>query len=146
MRTVLRSGCYVTHDHGSYEVTSPLRSGGDGPARCGRPWSCGPKCSPPPSPANAIVGFGKRDVSYDQELPIPLTWIDAAGTRTDVTGRAKVGKLNDQHAFLRSDLPLRPGDVLTFGIAHPCTAFDKWRLLPVIDTNTTVVDAIRTFF
>jgi D-serine deaminase-like pyridoxal phosphate-dependent protein len=145
VRTVLRSGCYVTHDHGSYEVTSPLRSTLDGPSL--KPalelWA---EVLSTPEPGHAIVGFGKRDAPYDQELPMPLTWIDAAGARTEVTGKARVSKLNDQHAFVESDLPLRPGDMLTFGIAHPCTAFDKWRLIPVIDTDTTVIDAVRTFF
>ena len=31
-------------------------------------------------------------------------------------------------------------------IVHPCTAFDKWRLVPLVDDDYTVVDAIRTFF
>ena len=32
------------------------------------------------------------------------------------------------------------------GISHPCTAFDKWRLIPVVDDDYTVVDAVLTFF
>jgi D-serine dehydratase len=38
------------------------------------------------------------------------------------------------------------GDLLACGISHPCTAFDKWRLIPVVDDDYTVVDAIATFF
>lgn len=141
VRTVLRSGCYLTHDHGSYAVTSPLRSALQ-PAL--EVWG---EVLSTPEPGRAIVGFGKRDVPYDQDLPTPLTWTDATGTRTDVAGRAKVAKLNDQHAFLSYEgLDLRPGDLLSFGISHPCTAFDKWRLIPVVDADYRVVDAIRTFF
>jgi D-serine deaminase-like pyridoxal phosphate-dependent protein len=32
------------------------------------------------------------------------------------------------------------------GISHPCTTFDKWRLLPVVDDDGAVVDAVHTFF
>jgi hypothetical protein len=36
------------------------------------------------------------------------------------------------------------------GLSHPCTTFDKWRLIPVITDHThpdpTVVDFIHTFF
>jgi D-serine deaminase-like pyridoxal phosphate-dependent protein len=31
------------------------------------------------------------------------------------------------------------------GLSHPCTVFDKWQLLPVVD-GTRVVDLVRTFF
>ena len=33
-----------------------------------------------------------------------------------------------------------------FGIAHPCLTFDKWQLLPIVDDDYRVIDAIRTFF
>jgi D-serine deaminase-like pyridoxal phosphate-dependent protein len=36
------------------------------------------------------------------------------------------------------------------GLSHPCTAFDKWRLIPVIDDASValprVVDAVETYF
>lgn len=37
---------------------------------------------------------------------------------------------------------------LGFGLSHPCTAFDKWRVLPVVDSieSGVVVDLIRTWF
>ena len=40
----------------------------------------------------------------------------------------------------------RVGDWIAFGISHPCTAFDKWHLLPVVDGNDHVVDLVRTYF
>jgi D-serine deaminase-like pyridoxal phosphate-dependent protein len=61
-----------------------------------------------------------------------------------------VTTLNDQHAFLtlapgdRSRAPV--GAWLRFGISHPCTVFDKWRVIPVLDADGRVVDLIRTFF
>ena len=41
---------------------------------------------------------------------------------------------------------LRVGDLVGCGISHPCTAFDKWRLIPVVDDNYGVVDAVLTYF
>ena len=45
-----------------------------------------------------------------------------------------------------ADLELEPGDVVGFGISHPCTAFDKWRVLPVLGEDDRVIDAIATHF
>jgi D-serine dehydratase len=36
--------------------------------------------------------------------------------------------------------------VVCFGVSHPCTTFDKWRVIPVADDQYQVVDAIHTFF
>ena len=37
---------------------------------------------------------------------------------------------------------VRPG----CGISHPCTAFDRWRAMPVVDDDYNVVGSVRTFF
>ena len=59
----------------------------------------------------------------------------------------RVDALNDQHAFVRDpDGVLRVGDMLVCGISHPCTAFDKWSLIAVLDDDDVVIDAIRTLF
>jgi D-serine dehydratase len=56
--------------------------------------------------------------------------------------------LNDQHAYLKCpvDSPLRAGDLVELGISHPCTTFDKWDVLCVIDERFDVVEAVKTFF
>ena len=41
---------------------------------------------------------------------------------------------------------LNVGDIVGSGISLPCTTFDKWRAIPLIDSNYDVVGAIRTFF
>jgi D-serine deaminase-like pyridoxal phosphate-dependent protein len=41
---------------------------------------------------------------------------------------------------------LRPGDEMELGVSHPCTTFDKWRRLPVVDDDGRVVDVLTTFF
>ena len=61
---------------------------------------------------------------------------------------AKVVNLNDQHAYL--DLSgaeqLQVGDLVCCGISHPCLAFDKWRVLPVVNDDYEVIDLYQTFF
>jgi D-serine deaminase-like pyridoxal phosphate-dependent protein len=41
---------------------------------------------------------------------------------------------------------VKAGDLVSFGISHPCTAFDKWRVMPVVDDDYVVVDLITTYF
>jgi D-serine deaminase-like pyridoxal phosphate-dependent protein len=36
--------------------------------------------------------------------------------------------------------------MVCFGVSHPCTTFDKWRVIPVIDDDHRIVDAVHTFF
>ena len=63
--------------------------------------------------------------------------------------QAEVTALNDQHTFLRftGAAPCTIGDVVTLGLSHPCTAFDKWRLIPLVDAETGLVrEAVETFF
>ncbi len=58
-------------------------------------------------------------------------------------------ELNDQHAYLRlgrRDRGRGGRSGCEFGISHPCTVFDKWQLIPVLDADGRVVDLIRTFF
>jgi D-serine deaminase-like pyridoxal phosphate-dependent protein len=63
-----------------------------------------------------------------------------------------VTNLNDQHGFLRfgDEQSVVIGDELRVGLSHPCTAFDKWGLIPVVDdpdaADPVIVDLVRTFF
>ncbi|WP_219416290.1 amino acid deaminase [Pseudonocardia nigra] len=142
VRPVLRSGGYVTHDHVHYERSSPLRSAAAGPTERFLPaLELRARVVSTPEPGLAIAGFGKRDAPYDLDLPVPL-----AVNGAPIDGTAEAVELNDQHAFLRHDAGLRVGDVVTFGLSHPCTAFDKWSLLPLVDDDDRVIGAVRTFF
>jgi len=141
---VLRSGAYVTHDDGFYREISPLRRAGDTPFEPAlHAWS---QVTSRPEPGLALLTLGRRDVSFDQGLPEPHVVRHADGTRSPVTG-GRVSELNDQHAFLRlgPDTTAEVGDWVDCGLSHPCTVFDKWRLLPVVDGDT-VVDLVRTWF
>jgi D-serine dehydratase len=48
--------------------------------------------------------------------------------------------------MLPDGLDLRVGDRVVLGISHPCTAFDKWKLIYVVDDLENVVDGVMTFF
>lgn len=52
------------------------------------------------------------------------------------------------HAYLRypAGKDLQLGDMISCGISHPCTAFDKWKFIPVVNDQYDVTDAIVTFF
>ncbi|MCX6622104.1 MAG: amino acid deaminase [Acidobacteria bacterium] len=138
-KKVLRSGCYVTHDHGLYgdlQQRARRRAGDQVPEF--RPalelWSYVQSI---PEPNLAMLTFGKRDAPFDVGLPIPL---NLAG--------ATVKSVNDQHAHLvlPDGAALKVGDRICCGISHPCTAFDKWRVVPVVDDEYNVIDLYRTCF
>jgi len=60
----------------------------------------------------------------------------------------RIVKLNDQHAYLEMppDADVRVGDLVGSGISHPCTTFDKWQWMPIVDDDYRVVDALVTHF
>lgn len=143
IHVVLRSGCYVTHDHGLYARTSPLRSHIGPLVAAIEIWAC---VLSVPSPGLAIVGCGRRDVPYDAGLPIALKLMRNGIERMPV--RLEVTALNDQHMFMScSDADdLQVGDLVCLGVSHPCSAFDKWQLIPLVNDSYRVVSAIRTYF
>jgi D-serine dehydratase len=153
---VLRSGAIFFHDHGIYErglAALDVRSGfsiGGQPEKAAlgfrptlRVWAEVLSC---PEPGLAICGMGLRDVAMDQGLPRPLA-LYRDGRPAAALSAATVTKLNDQHAFVAtSPQELQVGDVIEFGISHPCTCLDRHALLYELDDNGTVVAALPTSF
>ena len=86
-----------------------------------------------PQRDKAILTVGKRDVSYDVDLPVPTLWFRPGLHDAPVAmpEGAAVTELNDQHAHLSlpPETDLKVGDMVAFGISHPCTTFDKWQVL-----------------
>ena len=150
VRGVLRSGCYVTHDHGNYKrymAAMDSRLGcGHGLQAALQVWAM---VQSVPEPGLAILTAGKRDCSYDIEMPIPAEWL-RRGQAMPVPAPASwtIRAMNDQHAYLRFDGESAPqvGELVGLGISHPCTTFDKWRWMAVVDERYDVVDAIVTYF
>jgi D-serine dehydratase len=152
VRTILRSGCYVTHDSGFYERFLRqviARSGAVWQQRRGlmpalEVWT---HVQSQPEPGLAILAFGKRDASFDIDLPMPFARV-RNGARTPLDANWRISKLNDQHAYLQIPVgnDVRVGDLIGCGISHPCTTFDKWHWLPIVDDDYGVTGAIKTFF
>lgn len=145
----LRSGAYIVHDDGFYRGISPFDGGAAGPGspRFVNAMHGYARVVSSPEPGLALVDGGKRDFPYDEGLPIPRAWrLDASGPWRPLEGQ--VSAMNDQHSYVRTGRPLPVGAVVRLGLSHPCTAFDKWRLLPVVESaeSDLVVDLVRTWF
>ena len=146
---ILRCGAYVVHDHGSYAESSPLTGHGGDP-RCLRGaleiWA---DVLSVPEPGLAIVGLGKRDVSYDLGLPVPLNIVHGEDGHVEPLAGAALSELNDQHGHLRlghGQAAVGVGDRVGFGISHPCTAFDKWRTILLVSDDYQIREQISTYF
>ncbi|PVE97364.1 amino acid deaminase [Microbacterium sp. TPD7012] len=136
---VLRSGAFQIHDDGFYSRMSPFGPlTGTTPLRSAmHAWA---RVVSQPEESLALLDAGRRDVPFDLDLPVPQS----------VDG--EITALNDQHAFLRlSDgATVDVGDVVRLGLSHPCTAFDKWKVVAVIDdpdaADPRVIGAVATCF
>ncbi|MEU5877154.1 amino acid deaminase [Spirillospora sp. NPDC047279] len=142
---VLRSGAYIVHDDGFYRQISPFARGADGERFRSAMHGWGRVVSRP-EPALALLDTGKRDLPFDEGMPEPQL-VCGAGPKA-VSG-ARVTAMNDQHTFLEGG-EVAVGDIVRLGLSHPCTAIDKWTLIPVVDDadaeRPVVVDLIRTWF
>ncbi|MEP6981243.1 MAG: amino acid deaminase [Nakamurella sp.] len=153
---LLRSGCYLTHDDGTYRALSPMSRAGTPFTAALHVWA---RVLSRPEPGLALLDAGRRDLSFDAGMPEPQLVADDLGRVARPLVGAHVSALNDQHAYLRVpvDSDLRVGQVVRLGISHPCTTFDKWRRIAVLgsgDDNATspddddpcIVDLIPTWF
>lgn len=150
---VVRSGCYLTHDSAFYarlferiKHRVPNLRGVDGTLRPALTvWS---EVQSRPEPNLAILTLGRRDVSFDSGLPTPKWHFSDTTTQIAAIEGAEVFRLNDQHAYMRipSTAQIRVGDVIGCGISHPCTTFDKWNMLYLVDDDLNIKDAVLTFF
>lgn len=137
-RRILRSGCYVTHDHGMYASVSPVP--GLVPALSVRAVVLSV-----PEEGIAVVGAGKRDLPYDAGLPVVLSARTADGVPKH-GAIAHVRNLFDHHAVLTGATGLDVTDVVDFGISHPCSAFDRWPEYVVTDGEGRDTGVWRTDF
>jgi D-serine dehydratase len=131
----LRSGCYVTHDHGIYAEAADRR--GAGAPRFEAAIEVRASVLSRPQPDRLILDCGRRDVSFDAGLPVVLGHDELV-----------VVELNDQHAHVRVDgaCDLGVGDVVGLGISHPCTTLDRWQVIALVDDDGRVLEGVTTCF
>ncbi len=154
---VIRSGAIFFYDHGVYEralaalderrgfsIDGSLREARRAFRPALRVWA---EVLSRPEPDLAICGMGMRDVSFDQGFPTPLR-VHRGGRALAAAAGGHVVKLNDQHAFLAlaAGEDLEVGDVVEFGISHPCTCLDRYRFIFGLDENGAVRHAFPTYF
>jgi D-serine dehydratase len=151
---VLRSGCYLSHDDGFYSRVTPGSAAGWGGAALRPALEVWARVVSRPERDLLLLNAGRRDLSHDLGLPV-ARWRVLDGVRVPARGLRVTG-LADQHAFVaidrrRSDAGRRDdgpavGDLIGLGVSHPCTTFDKWRVLMVVDGDDRVTGAVRTLF
>lgn len=155
VQVLIRSGCYITHDSAFYRRMGEqfaLRNpdcvrvlGGLKPAL--EVWG---QVQSVPEPGLAILCVGKRDVSHDLGLPVPLARQRPGAHRQPISLSAswKIVDLNDHHAYLC--LPegedIAVGDLVALGVSHPCTTFDKWPLVWLVNDAYQITGAVWTYF
>jgi D-serine dehydratase len=155
VEVVIRSGCYLTHDSKSYrdmlarlmERMPAARSLGEGLRPALEVWA---HVQSRPEPTRVIATMGKRDVGSDVTLPVLEQWYrpGAHGSPQPAGPLGTVVALNDQHVHIEvpAGAPFEVGDLLAFGVSHPCTTFDRWQLLYEVDAAYDVLGGVRTFF
>lgn len=152
---IIRSGCYLTHDselfqdlHRKLEERTPAaKELGDPPRAALEIWTL---VLSRPESTRAILGLGKRDAGHDARLPLPVLWFRPGlhDAPQPMPSGHNTFKLHDQHALLNipESSPLQIGDLVACGISHPCTTFDKWRLLALVDDRYNITGGVHTFF
>lgn len=149
-RIIIRSGCYLSHDDGVIDQLSPYGSAsrvtGDVFRAALEVWGV---VLSRPEPSRVIVGIGKRDVSTDGMLPIAKKILRRGNVQPqDWAEGTRAVRVDDQHLYLNVDATdeVAVGDLIGFGISHPCTTFDKWRAIPIANDKYQVVAIANTKF
>jgi D-serine deaminase-like pyridoxal phosphate-dependent protein len=144
---LLRSGAYVSHDDGHYRRLTPFnRVPAEGTLEPAfRLWA---QVISRPSAGQAFLNAGKRDAAYDLDLPEAQVVRDGRTGEIRPAAGVTVTGLSDQHTWVSTaeGTELEVGDWVGMGLSHPCTSFDKWQLIPLVEADGTVTDLIRTFF
>jgi D-serine dehydratase len=151
-KVILRSGCYLTQDWGAYDaLLADIHR---------RTESAEPALEPAlevwaqvlsiPEPELIILSAGRRDFGQDAGNPVALTHVRRGSAERRPLREAdwRMTAVSDQHAHMT--VPpghgVEVGDLVALGPSHPCTTFDKWRILYLVDDDYNVTETILTYF
>lgn len=146
---VLRCGSYVTHGIGYYSELSPLDGRADrGDATLLSALEVWGEVLSVPETRMAVVGVGKRDLSYDFSLPRALrAYRRDSSESVDLDADCVTTGVYDHHLIMSTDSTrLGVGDLVSFRTSHPCADFEKWRLVFVVDDDYRITDGLLTYF
>ena len=90
--------------------------------------------------------FDARITWVSDALDPQTRTVDARVEVKNEDQRLRPGMFADAVIRVPAGVDVRVGDWIAFGISHPCTAFDKWHLLPIVDAEYRVIDVARTYF
>jgi D-serine dehydratase len=151
-RVILRSGCYLTQDWGIYGglLADLHQRGGSAEPDLEPALEVWTQVLSVPEPDRVILSAGRRDFGQDAGNPVALTHVP----RGSALGRSlreagwQMTAVSDQHAHMT--VPpghgVTVGDLVALGPSHPCTTFDKWRVLYVVDDGYNVTETVATCF
>lgn len=152
-RTVIRPGCYLSHDAGIYKVLQNDIKSRDIvadkiPGNLESAIEVLAYVQSIPEKNLAIINMGKRDVAFDAGLPGARAVYSRKLKELIRLNSSKLTNINDQHAFMEynDDYDLQVGDIVIFDVSHPCLTFDKWKHIPLVDDSYNVLDILNTYF
>jgi D-serine dehydratase len=151
-QVIVRSGCYLTQDWGAYAgLLADLHQ---------RTGSADPDLQPAlqvwaqvlsvPEPGLLILSAGRRDFGQDAGNPVALSHVRRGSAQLrPLSGSGwQMSAVSDQHAHMT--VPpghgAEVGDLVALGPSHPCTTFDKWRIIHLVDADYNIIETITTDF
>ena len=151
-QVIVRSGCYLTQDWGAYaglQADLQRRAGSAGPdlEPALEVWA---QVLSAPEPGLVILSAGRRDFGQDAGNPVALTHVrrGTAERRPLRDSGWQMTAVSDQHAHMTAPPGhgAGVGDLVALGPSHPCTTFDKWREVHLVDDDYNVIETIPTYF
>jgi D-serine dehydratase len=151
-QVLVRSGCYLTQDWGVYASLQgelQRRTGSAGPALepALEVWA---QVLSVPEPGLIILSAGRRDFGQDAGNPVALTHVrrGTAEYRPLRDCGWQMTAVSDQHAHMTvpADHGAEVGDLVALGPSHPCTTFDKWRVVHLVDDDYNIIETASTYF
>jgi len=151
-RVVLRSGCYLTQDHGAYAglLADIHRRTGSAEPDLEPALEVWAQVLSVPEPGLVILSAGRRDFGQDAGNPVALAYVrrGSAECRSLRGAGWRMAAASDQHAHMTAPRGhgVEVGDLVALGPSHPCTTFDKWREAYLVDDDYNIIETVPTYF
>ena len=151
-RVVLRSGCYLTQDHGIYAglLEDIHRRAGSAEPDLEPALEVWAQVLSVPEPGLVILSAGRRDFGQEAGNPVALAHVRRGTAEPRPLREAgwTMAAASDQHAHMTAPPGhgAAVGDLVALGPSHPCTTFDKWREIHLVDDDYNVIGTAATYF